>query len=259
MRMSPKHEQQPQQPSAPDNVQALLPLAEQLQRSIDDQLASPDFQEGFTQLDTVVNKALQAVAERHIEDAIDQLSPQQFAELYLRVRGDEALAEHLHRLQEIHTELLAREARLATMGREARISGKLRLEHVPADEVLSFGLFDPDHPDLATKSQIDNGRIRPLHRVLQVRLLDPAQGEAEVLNDTWVGPIWAEDKKSPLATPHTLVRLGSRFLNREGETLDPTVSLKSPLTIQQPDNVLTPPQIVGYVETLDHQLLLNGE
>lgn len=237
----------------------LLPLAEQLKRSIDDQLTDPDFREGFTQLDTVVNNALQTVAERQIEDAVDQLSPQQFAELYLRVRGDEALAEHLDQLKAVHTALLAREALLAAMSAEAKISGKLRLENVPAEEVLSFGLFDADHPDLAGKAHADNGQVRPLHRILQVRLLNPEQGEAEVLNDTWFGPIWAEHKQSPLSTPHTLVTVGSRFLSQQGETLEPTISLKAPMTIKQPDSVLSPPQIVGYVETLDHRLLLNGE
>lgn len=230
------------------DTQSLIPYAEMLRDLVYRRL----YPTGATELvaessDELFDDALRAVLERMIADRLAALTPAELAAAYRSVNGDEAFAAALDQLAQVQRRDVERQIRITRMAQQARISGRLLLADLEAGEVVSIGLFDPGRPDLAAKRYSDNQLARPLHRVLQVRIVDPASGEVEVIRDTWCGPVWAERLRTPAAEPLSRGRLGAEL------------TLQAPLTFR-PDggDELRPPQIVGYVETLDQTMLLDG-
>ena len=244
-----------------EDVASLLPLAEILRDAVYRRL----YPSGQTELtipseDNMFEVGMRAVMERLIEQKLEALTPTEFAEAYGRIFGNEALSTKLNELKTIQQQALERELELAKIGVEAKKAGRLRLTSLPSDEVLTIGLYDPGHPELASKSQVENIQKRPLHRIIQCRLLDPKQGEAEILHDTWYGAAWSDSLRAPLIEPLSRGRLGSRRVSQPEEKLQPVISIHAPIVFHtMQDELFTPAQIVGFVETLDHTLLLNGE
>lgn len=230
------------------DTESLIPYAEMLRDLVYRRL----YPDGSTHLvaqstDELFNDALRAVLERMIADRLAALTPAEFAAAYRSANGDEAFAAALDRLADEQRKDVERRTKLARMAYDARVSGRLRLAEIEAGEVLSIALFDPERPDLAARRYADNQLDRPLHRVLQVRVVDGASGAVEVVGDTWVGPIWAERLRTPPAQPHCRGRLDSEL------------TLHAPLTLRpEAGDEVRPPQIVGYVETLDHTVLLDA-
>jgi hypothetical protein len=70
-------------------------------------------------------------------------------------------------------------------------------------------LTRPARPDLAAKRFSDKVQVRPLHRVLQARMVDQQSGEVEVVRDSWTGPVWAERLRTPSADPLSRGLLGA--------------------------------------------------
>jgi len=234
------------------DVEALLPYAELLRDLVDRRL----YPQAGTDLtapsdDALFDQALRIVLERMLADRLAALTPAEFAAAYRSVQGDPAFLRALERLADQQRADIARRTALARMQREARVSGRLLLAELEEGETITVGLFDPRHPELAARRFAANAETRPLHRELRVRVVTPAGGEVEVVRDTWVGPIWAEQLRTPLAEPLTRGRLGC------GAAAELTVHAPIEFTPQD-GAVLRPPQIVGYVETLDGTLLLDG-
>jgi len=242
------------------DVEALLPYAELLRELVDRRL----YPRGGTDLtapsdDALFDQALRVALERMVADRLAALTPAEFAAAYRSVQGDPAFADALERLADQQRAEVARRTALLRMQHEAQVSGRVRLAELDAGETINIGLFDPRRPDLAARRFAGNAEVRPLHRELRVRLVKPAEGEVQVVRDSWVGPIWAEELRSPQAEPMARGRLscGSapEITAHAPIEFEPRAG-SSPEVTRQPS--LRPPQIVGYVETLDGTLLLDG-
>ena len=235
------------------DVESLLPYAELLRDLVDRRL----YPSGGAELaapsdDALFDQALRVVLERMVGDRLAALTPAEFAAAYRSVQGDAAFAEALDRLADLQRADVARRTKLARMQHEARVCGRLLLAELDRDETITVGLFDPRRPELAAKRFAANTEVRPLHRELRLRLIDPAAGGVEIVRDTWVGPIWAEELRTPAAEPLATGRLAVG-------TGAPEITVHAPVTLALDDGrTLQPPQIVGFVEALDGTLLLDG-
>jgi hypothetical protein len=240
------------------DTESLIPYARMLRDIVYRRL----YPTGTTELvapseDALFDEALRVVLERMLGDRLAELTPAEFAAAYRSVHRDASFAEALERLAELQRRDIDRRIRLERMAQEARVSGRLLLAELGAGEVITIGLFDPARPDLAAKRCTDNQQVRPLHRVLQVRIVDPARGEVEVLRDTWTGPVWAEQLRTTAADSHSRGVLGTA--PDADAPITPALSLHAPLTFRPSAGApVSPPQIVGYVETLDQTRLLDG-
>lgn len=238
---------------------SLLPYARLLRDLVYRRL----YPDGTTSLDAVSNDrmfddALRAVLEKMIDDRLRSLTPAELAAAYRAVNGDAALAEALERLAAVQRHDIERRTRLARMQQEAVVSGRLLLGELDPGEVLRIGLFDPERPRLAAKRFSDNQEVRPLHRVLQVRLTEPAGGRCEIINDSWTGAVWSQHLRTPALAALTPGTLGTPAPS--GEPTRPELTLHAPIAFapDSGDAVVLPPQIVGYVETHDGRLLLDA-
>jgi len=222
----------------------------------------PDPSTGSPSDEPVFDEALRAVMERMIADNLRALRPAEFVAAYRSTNANTNadLAASLDALADVHVNAVAREIQFAALRQQCSISGRLRLRDVAVDEVLTIGLFDPHRPDLAAHQHRDDEQFRPLHRVVQVRTLG-ADGRAavELLRDSWIAPPWANAWRTQLVEPLTRVSLGTLSPAEDPSQVRAELSLHAPLTIVLPTGaVIAPPQIVGYVETLDRQVLLDA-
>jgi hypothetical protein len=223
------------------------------------QLRPDDRARHGTSDEPVFDEALRAVMERFIADNLRALTPGEFVAAYRSVNDDQHLAESLDALADVHGHAIAREIRFARLRQEASISGRLRLRDLTPDEVLTIGLFDPHRPELAARRHVDDQQYRPLHRVLQVRTVAPDRGAVELLRDTWSGPPWASTMRTRLVESLSHVRIGTLAPSDDAAELRAELSLHAPVTIVlESGGLVQPPQIVGYVETLDRQVLLDA-
>lgn len=248
-------------PPMDEDTASLVPMAEILRDAVYGHL----YPTGETQLtlpsvDAMYDRAMQLVMERLIEQKVGALTPVEFAEAYCKIEGDEALLAALGTIKAVRGAQLERQAYIASLYQETSRTGQLRLERLQPDEVLRIGLFDPSLPHLASKQNSDNSKFRPLHRVLQLRLVEPDSGAVEIINDVWQGATWSDSLKTPPIEPYTRGKLGSRRVADETAPLDPILNLQGPIVIETEEgDTFSPPQIIGYVETLDKTLLLNGD
>lgn len=245
-------------PIDPEDITSVLAgeLRDALENRLQAEAADPE-----GRIEEIVDEAIGRVAEAHILERLSQLTPQEFAELYERTQGPSALTPHLDSLLEIREAQLAREARLSRISYEVSASGRLPLAEVPAATVLTVGLFDPARPDMAAHRHSGDPSVRPLHRVLQVRLDDPETGVASVLTDRWVGPRWAQQDQPEVFSSHSRIEIGTIARNEAGEPgLTANISLHAPVSYKSEatGEVVTPPQIVGFIETSDGEMLMDG-
>lgn len=246
--------------SEPDTeVESLIPMAESLRDAINRRLYPTGQTElSIPSIDNLFDDAFRDVMHEQLARKIGALTPVEFAEVYVRINPDQELSTQLEKRRDLVANVLTRQNELARIRETTQVSGKLNLQDLHVSNVITIGLFGADKPQLAAKRYSDNAENRPLQRVLQVRVIDPGCGRVQIVNDTWVGPIWSESQKSPLTEAHSTGILGSRSYTDKTSDLEPTLSLHSPLTFMEDRGELfNPPQIIGFVETLDQQILLD--
>jgi hypothetical protein len=223
----------------------MLPLAEELAKAVDARLRGEEVSTPAS-IEIAIERALAEAAHGLIAARLAHLSAVEFAELYVRVLGSEALQSQLAELTAIKSAELERHVRIQRIHDEAQASGTFRIEWLRPDEIIKIGLFDARLPELAGKSHAKDEQRRPLHRVLALRTVTPSERKVEVLYDNWVGPVWAEAERTASLAPLSQGTLGERL----------TVQVPPIYTTEQQECRL--PQIVGYIEMNDGTVLLDG-
>jgi hypothetical protein len=233
--------------SDPHEIKAdsLLPLAQELANAVDARLRAEEVPTSAS-IEQALNQALADVARGVITARLTQLSAVDFAELYVRVLGSEALKSQLDELTAIKTAELERHVRIQRIRDEAQTSGTFRIERLQPDEIIKIGLFDPGLPQLAGKSYAKDEKHRPLHRIIALRTITPSERKVEVLYDNWVGPVWADAERTASLPPLSQGTLGERL------------TVLVPLIYTTDDQEFRLPQIVGYIEMNDGTVLLDG-
>jgi hypothetical protein len=225
---------------------SLLPLAQELTNAVDARLRGEEVPTS-TSIEQALDHALADVAQHLITARLAQLSAVEFAELYVRILGSEALKAALAELTAIKTSELERHVRIQRIRDEAQASGTLRIERLAPDEIIKIGLFDPRLPQFAAKRYAKDGKHRPLHRVIALRTVSPSERKVEVLYDNWVGPAWADADRTANLPALSQGSVGQRL------------AVQVPLVFTTDDHEFRPPQIVGYIEMNDGTVLLDGD
>lgn len=231
-----------------DKAKAFLPLAEQLHAAVDGYIASEEVPSSHS-IEKAFDQAFADAAPALIYAKLKELPPAQFAELYVRVLGSEALKTQLDELTAIKSAELKREVRLQSIQHEALTSRTLSLDKLLPDDVIKIYLFSPNDPSIADKKHRDFALRQPLHRVVALRMITPSDGEVEVVYDNWVGPVWARDNGYDTPPFPTLSR----------GTTNKRISVHAPLSFETANgDQFTHPQIVGFIESADDVLLLDA-
>lgn len=235
--------------SGPEKLQPMQPLAEELERAIMARLQGEEVPTSIS-IDQAINQAFADVAPPLITSRLHELSAAEFAEVYVRILGSEALKLQLEELADIKSAELERQVRMEQIRHEAETLGLLRMERLLPDEVIRIGLFNPQlSAEYACKSYAKNkeyGQIKPLQRIVAARIIDPQQSQVEIIYDNWVGAVWDQTMKKP----------GIRPLSHG--TLDDRLQIHTPLKFKSETKDFQHEQIIGYVETNDGELLLDG-
>jgi hypothetical protein len=230
---------------ASNNDDSLLPLAEELAEAVGVRLRGEDVPSSAS-IERALDAALADAARGLITARLAQLPAVEFAELYVRVLGSEALKSQLDELTALKSAELARQVHIRGICDEARAGGMLRIERLRPDEVIKIGLFDPGLPQFAAKSYANDERRRPLHRVVAARTVIPSKCKVEVLYDNWVGPAWADAERTAGLPPMSRGTFGQRL------------ALHVPAVYRTDDQEFRLPQIIGYIEMNDGTVLLDG-
>jgi hypothetical protein len=228
-----------------DDPDSLLPLAQELAEAVDARLRGQEVPTSAS-IEQALDQALGDVAHGLIIARLAQLSAVEFAELYVRVLGSDALKSQLAELTAIKTAELERHLRIERICDEAQTSGTLRIERLAPDEIIKIGLFDPRLPQLAGRSHAKDEKHRPLHRVIALRAVTPSERKVEVLYDNWVGPVWADADRTASLPPLSQGTLGERL------------AVHVPLVYTTAEQEFPISQIVGYIEMNDGTVLLDG-
>ena len=224
---------------------SLLPLAQELANAVDARLRGEQVPTSAS-IEQALDQAVADVARGLITARLAQLSAVEFAEVYVRVLGSEALEAQLAELTAIKTAELQTQVRIERIRDEAQASGTLRIERLAPDEIIKIGLFDARLPQLAGKSHAKDDKRRPLHRVIALRTVSPSERKVEVLYDNWVGPAWADADRTPGLPPLSRGSVGERL------------AVHVPLFYTTDEQEFRSPQIVGYIEMSDGTVLLDG-
>jgi hypothetical protein len=234
-------------------IEDLLPLAKALRDAIDRRVDAQR-EEPASPIDEVIDAAFIEVVQPLIAGRLESLSPADFAALYGRVMGNEALAAELEKIRAVKQAALEREARLTEIGYEALKSGMLRLSKLSVHEIIEVGLFDASLPQFASRQFAGNIEHRALHRVIGLRLIEPQRGRVQVLHDTWVGPTWAQSQRGEPLPPHARAVIGIPG----DDDIEPVLSARAPLAYRISDERMMPSQLVGYVELGTGEVLLGA-
>ncbi len=207
--------------------------------------------------DTMFDDALATVMQQMVRTRVEELTPEGFLAAYRSVHGDAALLTELDRVVEARAQQARREEALLRLAADARVAGRLRLAALDAGETVDIGLFDPTHPGLAAWRFRANAEVRPLHRELRARITSPATGGVRVVTDTWTGAVWAERWRTPHVEAMAAARLGTPLPDATDPL--PDLTWHAPVVVVLDSGAThAPPQIVGYVRTLDGRLLLDA-
>lgn len=234
------------EPSDPsNNHNSLLPLAQELADAVGARLRGEEVPTSAS-IEGALDAALADAAHGLITARLARLPAVEFAELYVRVLGSEALKSQLDELTVLKSAELERYVRIRGIRDETQASGILRIERLQPDEIIKIGLFDPELPQFAAKSHAKDERRRPLHRVIAVRAVIPSERRVEVLYDNWVGPAWADAQRTAGLPPLGQGTFGERL------------ALHVPPVYRTDDQEFRLRQVVGYVELNDGTVLLDG-
>jgi hypothetical protein len=250
--MAPTSKDEPEPAPPPGEwrtLEPLLPLARALHEEIDRRLAGAA-DTGLLDVDGMIGDALHTLGVAHATAALRTLSPAAFLELYARHVGDDGFADLLRARADQERRTLERERRLERIASEAAASSLLRLQLLEAGDAIHVGLFQGLAGEAHRESRV------PPDRTLAFRVLDPATGHAELLHDRAL----ARPGASPVRLPeHTRGLLGTLVHDAGAARLEPTLSTHGRLSFTTPDRgAETLPGIVGFVETADGRLLLDG-
>jgi hypothetical protein len=216
----------------------------------------------LSELDPLLDHLILEKSGAVIEAILMQIPIEQLLDIYKGRAGSESLQEILAVVAERRANEIARQEAMAALESEVRISGLLQLERLQAGEVLTIGLFNPSQPKKASKSNSNNKNTQ--HLTLMVRLLNPSSGEVQVLSNEWTGPDSdtpsSKRRTPPLLKDHTVIFLGTELNTPQGSKFERSLTLKTRLSYHQGETpVVTPPEIIGYIETRDGILLMDSE
>ena len=238
-------------------AEPFIPLAMELRDHVNDNLAGyePDSDDGLS-ITEVQDAAVRDVMRGMVGQALERMDPTDFIELYVERCGDDGLREQLEAQKERKTKDFQRASRLEDVRRSVEISGLLKLDLLDEEEVLTIGLFrasEPQHAHAPKSNLIRDSRH--LRRMLTIRLLDPSEGEVEVLEDA------AMRNMQPIQGPlddHLRGHIGSLVVSGDESFLEPALTVHSRISYDFDGEVKTPNQIVGYVQTRTGEFLMDG-
>jgi len=228
------------------DAEPLLPIARALQEAIDARLAG---ESGLPiDVDNAWDDAIREVAVQIISDRLETMDPERVLQLYADRVGDDELKETLGRWAEKRAHELEYEERREGLCKEAARSGSIELARLDPGVRLRLGMFDPAQAGRAYKDS-----SIPQSRTIDLRLVEPERGCADVICDTTL-PF------SPVETlpPQRRGLVGSTITEADGAHLEPRLQLHGPLGYDfgaGPENTV---QIIGFVELDEGVLLLQG-
>jgi hypothetical protein len=231
------------------DLEPLLPLARALHEEIDGRLAG-SAETGLLDVDAMIDEALRKLGVQHATEMLLRLSPDAFLELYVRYVGADAFADLLRSRAAGEQPALERALRLERIASETTASSLLRLALLEAGDVITVGVFQGFGDEAHRESRV------PPNRLMTFRVLDPAAGHAELLHDR----IFVKPGGSPVGAlrEHSRGTLGT-LVHESHATLEPTLSTHGRLSYRVPGlPTETVPGIIGFIETADGRLLLNG-
>ncbi len=208
-------------------------------------------------LDAVFTEAFVRVSEPLIAERLSELSPVEFAALYAQIVGNDELAHHLQHSFDLRKMELANENYRRSIDMDVKTWGFLDVGKLAVDETIQIGLFDAKRPRLASRQFVDDPSARSHMRTIMLRIIEPHSGGAEVLRDTWFGPIWANNEKPELLPSHTYTQLGT-MRSTEQEATARHIYKTAPLSMTIESTTQTTEHIVGFIETMDGTLILDG-
>jgi hypothetical protein len=231
--------------------EALLPIVRALQSEVQARLVGDKDEAGVIDVDVAWDRAMRSVAEPMIIDGLRKLDAPELLKLYVSYVGEDEFSERLKQL--VQAKLLEREydLRIKAIEYETRTAGILRFDHFAPNEIIRVALFKPTNIRDAYK-----GSSIPAARSITARLLQPPNGVAEILND--VSPTSLRAVESALVLPHGRMLIGHVSMSDQSEQIEPFISVHTPLSYGVGNEIMSTAEIVGYVESADSQILMNG-
>jgi len=225
-------------------AEPLLPIAEALREAVNARLIG---ESGSTPLDVdgAFDAALAEVAERIIASKLETLDAETVLRLYADHVGDDVLREKLGRWAAAKTEKLEFERRVDAWRQAASRSGRVELGNIDEGVRIAIGMFDPLHVGRARKES-----SIPPSRTTTFRLLEPARGRAEVINDVSL------ESDSERLTPHARGTIGSLIVEGGQEWLEPALQLHGPLGYDFGAGPANSREVIGFVEVADGVVVL---
>jgi hypothetical protein len=228
------------------DAEPLLPIARALQEAIDARLV------GETGLAIDVDKAwddaIRDVATQIISGRLETIDPERVLQLYAERVGDDELKETLGRWAQKRTQELEYRERRDELRKEAARSGSIELARLDPGTRLRLGMFDPAQVSRAYKDS-----SIPPSRTIELRLVEPARGGADVICDTTL-PFSSVDT----LPAHRRGYIGSTINDAERALLEPRLQLHAPLGYDFGAGPENTEQIIGFVEIDEGVILLQG-
>jgi hypothetical protein len=229
------------------DAEPLLPIARALKESIDAKLVGSGAGSALD-VDAAWDAAVRSVAEAIIAERLGELDPERVLRLYADAVDDETLKAKLGAWAGAKTEEREREARLDGLRADCARTGAIELTRLDAGSKIELALFDPRQI-----SQAHSQSSIPPARKTSFRLIDPAQGDAEVIADTALAP-----PADGLLAAQTRGRIGSRIVEGETEWLEPRLQLHAPLGYDFGAGPERTHEVIGYAAIGPGLLLIDG-
>ena len=225
-------------------AEPLLPIARALQEAVNARLLG---ESGLViDVDAAWDDALREVARDLIAGRLETLDPELVLRLYADQVDDAELHATLGEWAARKARELEHEERRELLRREAASRGTIELERLDPGTRLRLGMFDAARISQARK----DGSLPP-GRIVELRLVDPARGSAEVISDTTL-PF------SSAATfpAHRRGDFGAAITEDGACRLEPRLQLHAPLGYDLGDGPENSEEIIGYVEIDEGVLVL---
>jgi hypothetical protein len=222
----------------PADAEPLLPIARALKEAVDARLVA---EPGVSiDVDRAWDEAIHQVATRLITAELEKMDPIQVLALYANRVGDEELKETLGRWAARRTEELEQDERRARLRRNLESSGSVELGTFDANARLRLSMFDSGQIREARR----DGSLPP-SRTVELRLVDPERGYADVVSDTTLS--MSRPESFPV---HCRGSFGSTILEHGEPRLEPRLQVHAPLGYDVglgPENT---PQIIGFIDLI---------